>query len=285
MSSALTGVGVGLRPSHAADILSSLPTIDWLELLVDNHLCDGGFNRAILKPLAEHYPLSFHCVSMDVGGKTPLNKTYLAKLKQLAEELQPQQISDHISFCRGQGRYFHNLLPSPFNRKELSHYVDRVKQIQDILGRQILLENVSRYIDYQDNEMTEGEFMTELCQRADCFLLFDVNNAYVNQHNHHTDALEVFNQLPLARIKELHLAGYEQRQQFLLDSHSQPVSEPVWQLYREVYQSLQYQQVPTLIEWDNKLPPLTELLAERDRCLSQQAMATGRATAEVKCTA
>ncbi|ROS05323.1 hypothetical protein EDC56_0853 [Sinobacterium caligoides] len=264
-STPLQGVGIGLRPSHASEILSTFPAVDWLELLVDNHLCNSGFNRAILMPLAEHYPLSLHCVNMDLGGSQPLNRDYFKRLRNLTNELQPRLISDHISFCRSQDSYLHNLLPLPFTEEALEHISERIRQAQDLLNRPLLVENVSRYIDYQHSTLREGVFMTELANRTGCQLLIDVNNAFVNQHNHQHNAYQLLDDLALTAIGEIHLAGFEKRQHFLLDSHASPVAEPVWQLYQELCQRLFAAglDAPALIEWDNQLPPLRTLLDER----------------------
>lgn len=262
------GVGIGLRTAHINDILSRLPDIPWLEVLTDNFLAQGGINRAQLQALREHYPITLHGVGLSLGGVDPLNQHYLAALKQLDKEMEPAWISDHACFSSFNREHFHDLLPLPYTEEAVSHLVTRIQSVQDYLGRPLLIENVSRYLSYTHSTMTEGEFLAEVIRQSDCYLLLDVNNAYINEINHGYSCTQFFDQLPLERVKEVHLAGFERHPCFLLDAHNSPVAAEVWQRYRQLLQIMPY--IPTLIEWDNNLPDLDELLCERVKAQQHQ---------------
>jgi len=256
----ISGVGIGLRSQHIHEILTDLPAIPWLELLADNHLADGGLDVAQLQSIAEHYPLTLHCVGMSLASVDPLNKAYCLRIKQLAQQVNAAWVSEHLCFTSAMGFQSHDLLPIPYNEVTLKHCVNRVMQIQDLLGERLLIENVSSYMAFNNTDMSEIDFIVELAQQADCFLLVDVNNIYVNQVNQGLDAERYIDQLPLDRIKEIHLAGFQQQENFLLDAHNNPVSEPVWRLYQRLIK--RKADIPTLIEWDNDIPPLQTLLNE-----------------------
>jgi hypothetical protein len=257
---AVRGAGIGLRSQHIGEFLTLRPRVPWLELLTDNALVDGGPLPAQLRAIREHYPLTLHGVGMNLGSLEPLDWGYLGRIKYLAAELDVSGISDHICFTALAGHHSHDLLPLPNTEEALDHIVQRIDQVQDFLGQPIALENASSYIRYRHSSMSDAAFISAMAQRADCQLLLDLNNAYVNQINHGVDAVELLRQLPLERVVEVHLGGFEDKQHYLLDAHNNPVSEPVWDLYR-LLQGLQ-PAIPTLIEWDADIPPLTVLLEQ-----------------------
>ncbi len=257
------GFGLGLRTEHYEDILASNPKIDWFEILSENYLVPGGKPLYYLDQIKERYPLVMHGVSMSIGSVTPIDFDYLSQLKQLADRANPHWISDHLCWTGVHGKNLHDLLPLPYTEETINHVVDRVKTIQDFLGRQILLENVSSYASYQDSEMTEWAFISEIANRADCLLLFDVNNIYVSGVNHHFDARDFIDGVPAQRVQQIHLAGHENHGDYIIDTHDAPVIDEVWQLYE--YAMQRFGPVSTMIERDDKIPPLAELVAEIDR--------------------
>lgn len=259
----IAGTGIGLRAQHIRHFLSGQPDVPWLELLTDNALSSGGLLPAQLRAIREHYPMTLHGVGMNLGSLAPLDWDYIGRVRQLADELEVSWISEHICFTAFGNYHSHDLLPLPNTEEALQHLVQRIEQVQDFLGRRLLMENASRYISYRDSTMSDGEFIRAMAEQSDCLLLLDVNNAYVNQINHGADALTLFHQIPLDRVAEVHLAGYQDKQSYLLDAHNGPVADPVWQLYRQLLALKP--DIPTLIEWDNALPPLAELLQEAER--------------------
>lgn len=259
----ISGTGIGLRSQHIADILSQQPDIPWLEILADNHLARGGLTAARMDAIAELYPLTLHCVGMSIASVEALDIAYCQKIKHLAQRTQAAWISEHLCFTSIHKHYSHDLLPIPYNQETVSHCVKKIQQIQDFFGEQILIENVSSYMAFSASDMSEGEFIAAVVEEADCGLLLDINNIYVNQVNHGWYGKHTIDSMPLHRIREIHLAGYQQQKNFLLDAHNNPVSEPVWQLYHYLLQKKS--DIPTLIEWDNNIPPLSVLLNEADK--------------------
>ncbi|MFT4925886.1 MAG: hypothetical protein ACI8WB_001981 [Phenylobacterium sp.] len=262
----ICGAGIGLRTAHIQQILTEQPDIAWLEILADNNLSTGGLVNAHMHAIRERYPVTMHCVSMSLGSTDPLDWDYLAQIKRVADTFDISWISDHICFTSAGNHHAHDLLPLPYTEEALANLVDRVKQVQDFLGRRLLLENATSYIEFNHSTLSEIEFTNALVQQADCDLLFDVNNVYVNQQNHGSDALALIKQLPLDRIKEIHLAGFEDCGDFLLDAHNNKVSKPVWQLYEQL--QLLKPGIATQIEWDANLPELSVLMAEADKAQS-----------------
>lgn len=256
----IRGVGLGLRSPHIEGILRDLPEVPWFEVLADNHLAPGGLIPRQLAAVREHYPVTFHCVGMSLGGIDPLDMDYLASIRRLTREIDPAWVSDHLSFTRFGEHNYHDLLPLPYNGETLRHLVSRIGQVQDYLGRRILVENVSSYLTYRASDLEEADFVAELVREADCDLLLDVNNVYVNAANHGLDALAYLRRMPLERVREIHLAGYDIRDGYLLDAHNNKVTPPVWRLYEDFIRRCP--DVPTLIEWDKDIPELEVLLAE-----------------------
>ena len=252
--------GIGLRSQHLGDLLRDRPRVGWLEILADNFLSTSPLCTAQLEAVRSDYPLSLHCVGMSLGGSDAIDTVYLDRLRALLERTEPFALSDHLSFTQVGNAHYHDLLPIPYTAESLRHVESRINFVQEYLGRPLLLENVSRYLGFTDSVMTEGEFLGELAQRTGCGILFDVNNAYVNQVNLGIDPLDVLMHVPDGAIGELHLAGYTEVGDCLIDSHGAPVATPVWELFARIAEKLPH--VPVLIEWDNDVPTLQTLCAE-----------------------
>ncbi len=259
----ISGAGIGLRSRHYRDILATKPPVPWFEVLSENYFGAGGLPIYHLEAVRADYPVTLHGVGMSLGSADPLNFDYLTRLKTLAEQIEPAWISDHLAWISVDGRHVHDLLPLPYTEESLAHFADRVSRVQDFLGRRLLIENPSSYMAYRTTDMTEWEFLQELVQRADCDLLFDVNNVYVSGHNHGFDPLEYLHALPAERVREIHLAGYEEHDDYLFDTHGYRVHPPVWDLYRKTIEHLG--PVPTLIEWDTDIPEFDVLVDEANQ--------------------
>jgi len=267
------GFGLGLRVDHYQAILADNPRIDWFEALTENYLVPGGKPLDYLMRIRERYPMVLHGVSMSIGSTQPLDRGYLAQLKALAARVEPAWISDHLCWTGIAGRNMHDLLPLPYTEEALANVVERVQTVQDVLGRRILLENVSSYVSYRDSQMSEWEFLREIAQRADCLLLLDVNNIYVSSVNHEFDPLDYLQAIPVDRVQQIHLAGHENHGDYLIDTHDHPVPDPVWELYDAAVR--RFGSVSTMIERDDNIPPLEELCSELDaaRQLAERALA------------
>ena len=257
----ISGVGIGLRSPHIHEILTELPPIPWLELLADNHMAPGGLIPAQLQAICQAYPVTFHSVGLSLGSVDPLDINYLTRLKQLMQQHQVKWLSEHCCFTSVDGLHSHDLLPIPYSEESLAHMVKRISMVQDFLGEQILIENVSSYMKFAESTLSEAEFMSEVAEQADCLILLDVNNIYVNHVNQNIDTQDYITHLPFERIREIHLAGFDERENYVLDAHNNPVAEPVWTLYKQFISRLPH--VPTLIEWDNDIPSLQRLLEEK----------------------
>jgi uncharacterized protein (UPF0276 family) len=200
---------------------------------------------------------------MSLGGTDPLDIEYLRNIKRLVRDYEPAQVSDHLCFSSHTSHQYHDLLPLPYTEEALRHVDERIRRVQDFLGMRILVENVSSYLTYRHSILGEAEFLAALTEMSDCNLLLDVNNAYVNEVNHGDSARDFLERLPLDRIHEIHLAGYEDKGDYLIDAHNNRVADPVWALYRDTIQRLP--RAPVLIEWDNDIPALETLLGEAAR--------------------
>lgn len=256
------GHGVGLRRPHHECILESPTSIDWFEVISENFMDVGGRPRAVLDRVRERYPVVLHGVSLSIGSADPLNVTYLDELKQLAREVEPAWISDHLCFTGVGGHNAHDLLPLPYTEEALRHVVDRVRRVQDHLGRPIALENVSSYVAYKVSEMPEWEFLARIAEEADCGILLDVNNIYVSSVNHRFDPRTYLAAIPAERVWQFHLAGHSQIGELLLDTHDHAVPDPVWELCDEAV--ARFGPVSTLVEWDDEIPPFERLEEERN---------------------
>lgn len=256
------GFGLGLRPDHYESILAERPKVGFFEALTENYLVPGGKAMHYLDRIRAQYPLVLHGVSLSIGSTEPLDVGYLKSVKSLARRIEPAWISDHVCWTGIEGINLHDLMPLPYTREALMHLVPRIRQVQEILGQRILLENVSSYVAYQASEMTEWEFLAELSREADCLLLLDVNNVYVNSVNHHFNPDEFIRGIPIERVAQIHLAGHERGESFIIDTHDAPIVDEVWALYRRTCRHLGA--VSTMIERDAHIPPLHELLLELD---------------------
>ena len=270
MNTPLTGFGLGLRTEHYADFAHpgsdtpAQPQVDWLEVISENYMVPGGKPLANVERIRRDYPVAMHGVSLSIGSIDPLDLRYLDALKSLVDRLEPAWVSDHLCWTGVDHTNLHDLLPLPYSEEALAHVVDRVGRVQDELGRTILLENVSSYFEYADAAMPEWEFLAEVARRSGCGILLDVNNVYVSAHNHGFDALAYLRGIRRGTVHEIHLAGHVRKRvdggELLIDTHSAPVSDAVWTLYRAALK--RFGALPTLIEWDADLPPLRTLLVE-----------------------
>ena len=258
----LSGFGLGLRTAHYEAILNEPHAIDWLEVITENYLVPGGKPLWFLERIRERFPLVMHGVSLSIGSTDPLDHDYLHAVRALAARIEPQWISDHLCWTGIEGSNLHDLLPLPYTEEALRFVAGRIGQVQDALGRQILLENVSSYLSYRCSEMTEWDFLRELAQRADCVILLDINNIYVSSVNHGFDPLDFLHAMPKARVRQFHLAGHSEQLGSLIDTHDHPIVAPVWELYAQAV--AHFGAVPTMIERDDNIPELGELVAELD---------------------
>ena len=257
------GFGLGLRTPHYEAILQALPKVDWFEVISENYMVPGGKPLDYLDRIRSHYPVVMHGVSMSIGGTDALNREYLKQLKALAQRIEPVWISDHLCWTGTDGKNLHDLLPLPYTEEALKHVVDRVSQVQDFLGRRMLLENVSSYVSYHQSEMAEWDFVAAVAERADCLLLLDVNNVYVSSVNHGFDPVEYLRRIPVNRVQQFHLAGHSNCGDYIIDTHDAAIVDPVWDLYAAAVR--RFGAVSSMIERDDNIPELTDLLLELDQ--------------------
>jgi len=257
------GYGLGLRKEHYKTVLDDHPPVDWFEILSENYMVDGGKPLYFLDRIREQYPMVMHGVSLSIGGTDPLDQDYLKRLKTLMERVQPAWISDHLCWTGVNGTNLHDLMPLPYTEETVRHVTDRVSQVQDYLGRQILLENVSSYVAFKDSEFSEWEFLREIAEKSDCLILLDINNIYVSAFNHNFDPYDYVDGIPLERVYQFHLAGHTHENDLIIDTHDHPIVDPVWELYAAAVRRFGY--VSTMIERDDNIPPLTELLGELEQ--------------------
>ena len=256
------GFGLGLRTDHYESVLNDHPNVDWFEVISENYLVPGGKPLYYLDRIRERYPLVMHGVSMSIGSTAPLNMDYLRQLKMLMQRVQPEWMSDHLCWTGTDGINLHDLMPLPYTEEALKHLVQRIRQVQDFLGRRMLFENVSSYVSYSTSEMTEWEFISALANEADCELLLDINNVYVSSVNHGFDPLKFLQGVPVQRVRQFHLAGHQNHGNYIVDTHDEPVVDAVWDLYK--FARRHFGNVATMIERDDNIPPLAELVAELD---------------------
>lgn len=262
-----TSVGVGLRAPHYQEVLATRPPAGWFEVHSENYFGAGGPPHHYLERVRADYPLSLHGIGLSLGSADALDERHLARLKALIERYEPALVSDHLSWSAIGGRYLNDLLPLPYTEEALAHVAARVRRAQELLGRELLIENPSTYLQYVHSTIPEWDFLAEVARRADCGILLDVNNVYVSAVNHGFEPRAYLRAVPAERVKELHLAGHTRKRypegEILIDTHNAPVDEPVWALYEETLALLGPR--PTLIEWDTDLPPLAVLLSEAGR--------------------
>jgi uncharacterized protein (UPF0276 family) len=283
---AIQGFGLGLRSEHyVAFEAAAQPRVDWLEILSENYMLPGGAPLWHLERIRRDFPMVMHGVSLNIGGTDALNRDYLRDLKALVQRVQPGWVSDHLCWTVTQCVNLHDLLPLPYTEETLRHVCDRVQQVQDFLGRRLVIENPSTYVAFTADQIPEWEFVAEMLQRADCELLLDVNNVYVSSVNHGFDPRRYIDAIPAARVRQIHLAGHETHDGYLIDTHDHPVCEAVWQLYAHTLRHCG--SVPTMIERDDNIPALHELLDELDlaRQVHAQALLPNALAATEGCTA
>ena len=273
------GFGLGLRPKHYAEYLAAPQRVDWLEIISENYMVQGGKPLAMLERIRADYPLAMHGVSMSIGSTAPLDRDYLAALAGFAQRIEPLWVSDHLCWTGVHGVNMHDLFPLPYTEEALRHVVERIDQAQDVLGRRLVIENVSSYITYADSVMTEWAFLAELAQRADCLLLLDVNNIYVSSRNHGFDPEAFIEGIPVGRVQQIHLAGHTDAGDIVIDTHDAAVADAVFDLYAKACR--RFGEVSAMIERDDAIPPLAELIAELDR-VRQVAAVTMPAHASVE---
>jgi uncharacterized protein (UPF0276 family) len=257
------GFGLGLRPVYYPDILEAKPKVDWFEIISENYMVPGGRPIAMLDRIRADYPIVMHGVSMSLASTDPLDFDYLRDLRALAERIEPAWISDHLAWTGVHGVNLHDLLPIPYTQEALTHIVDRIKRVQDFLGRRLVVENASTYVTFHESEMDEWAFVKEMAERADCLLLLDVNNVFVSGFNHGFDAEHFIESVPVERVVRLHMAGHTDSETHKIDTHDQPVCEEVWALYEKARR--RFGDVSVMIERDDNFPPFPELLAELQR--------------------
>lgn len=258
-------VGVGYKPQHFSDILADPGCVGWLEIHAENYMGDGGRPLAQLRALRPRFGMSVHGVGLSIGGQAPLDAAHLARLLLLCDWLQPDSFSEHLAWSSHEGSFLNDLLPLPYTQATLARVCDHIDQVQSVLGRQMLLENPSTYLAFAQTTMSETDFLTEITRRTGCGLLLDVNNVYVCAINHNTDPTAYLRDFPIHAIGEIHLGGHsadrgDDDAPLLIDSHSCPVADPVWQLYAQIIAMTGPK--PTLIEWDNDLPDWATLRGE-----------------------
>jgi len=254
------GFGLGLRKQHYENVLADHPAVDWFEVITENYLVAGGKPLHYLDRIRADYPMVMHGVSLCIGGTDPLNIEYLRQVKALAERIEPEWVSDHLCWTGVNGVNLHDLLPLPYTEEAVRHVVERVGRVQDILGRRMLLENVSSYVSYAHSEMEEWEFLEAVAERADCLILLDINNIYVSAFNHGFDPKEYLDNVPVERVWQFHIAGHLDLGNTIIDTHDDAVIEPVWKLYEAAVR--RFGAVSTMIERDDHIPPLEDLLEE-----------------------
>jgi len=256
------GFGLGLRTTHYEAVLSDRPPVDWFEILSENYLVPGGKPLYYLDRVREHYPMVMHGVSLSIGSTDPLDWNYLKQLKDLAKRVEPEWISDHLCWTGVDGKNMHDLLPLPYTDESIDHVAARIGQVQDYLGCQILMENVSSYVTYKQSMMSEWDFLSAVAERADCLILFDINNVYVSAFNHQFDPRNYIDAIPIERVQQFHLAGHNNYGDYIVDTHDRAIIDAVWDLY--AYAVRRFGRVSTIIERDASIPRLEELLAEVD---------------------
>ncbi|MDB6144840.1 MAG: hypothetical protein JWP80_3884 [Pseudomonas sp.] len=259
-NSTFSGYGLGLRKEHYRDFLETTVPVDFVEVISENFMVEGGQPRHILRQIRERHPVALHGVSMSIGSADGLNPDYLRRLKSLVDEIEPLFVSDHLSWSRIDGFNSHDLLPVPYTEEALNIVCANIQRAQDALGRPMLFENPSSYLAFDGASMTEWEFIAAMAKRTGCNLILDVNNVFVSASNHGFDALAFLDGIPADRVRQIHLAGHSQGAELLIDTHDRPVCPDVWALYAKAISLLG--PVATMIERDDDIPPLAELLDE-----------------------
>ena len=252
--------GIGLRSHHFREILEAPPPVAWMETHPENYFGDGGAPLRVLERIRSRYPLSFHGVGLSLGSTDPIDHAHLHKLKVLIDRFEPAFVSEHLSWSSVGGRSFNDLLPLPYTPESLDHICARIDEVQTVLKRPLLIENITRYLTWRDSTVPEGAFMAAAARTTGCGILLDINNVYVNAVNFHLDPLEFLSAIPAQAVQEIHLAGFDRFGHMLIDTHGQAVYPEVWSLYR--WAICHFGPRPTLIEWDTNMPPLSVLVEQ-----------------------
>lgn len=252
--------GIGLRSHHFREILEAPPPVAWMETHPENYFGDGGAPLRVLERIRSRYPLSFHGVGLSLGSTDPIDHGHLHKLKALIDRFEPAFVSEHLSWSSVGGRFFNDLLPLPYTAESLDHVCARIDEVQTVLKRPLLIENITRYLTWRDSTVPEGEFMAEAARTTGCGILLDINNVYVNAVNFRLDPFEFLRAIPAQAVWEIHLAGFDRFGRWLIDTHGQVVHPDVWTLYQWAIDH--FGPRPTLIEWDTNLPPLPVLVEQ-----------------------
>lgn len=259
--------GIGLRDPHHREVIETLPAVGWMEVHSENFFASGGEPLRVLEAVRRCYPVSLHGVGLSLGSGDRLSRQscrhHLDKLKALVDRIEPAAVSEHLCWSAVDGHFLNDLLPLPYTREALATVCERIDEAQTVLGRSILIENLSSYLCFAGADLPEWEFVAEVAKRTGCGILLDVNNIHVSARNLGFDPLDFLAAIPPASVGEIHLAGYEEEGGLLVDTHSRPVQPAVWELYGEAL--ARFGPRPTLIEWDNDIPPLDVLLAEANK--------------------
>jgi len=263
-------VGIGLRPEHYQVIEQDKPAIDFLEVHSENYFDPHSLNYAYLQKISEHYPLSFHGIGLSLGSDEAVSFEHLKQLKTLIREFNPFLVSDHLSWSSLQGAFFNDLLPVPYTQEALTRFINNINQVQDYLQTQIIIENPSSYLEYKETDLHEADFLNQISERTGCGLLLDINNIYVSAVNNNFSAQHYLDMIDFEKVQEIHLAGHTRKEfengDILIDTHSKPINQPVWELYKNNITKIKNS--VTLIEWDSDLPDISVLLSERDKTKS-----------------
>lgn len=279
MNNEFLGFGLGLRIDHFHDVLENKPDVDWFEIISENFMVPGGKPQYYLHAIRENYPMVMHGVSLSIGSMDPLDKDYLLRLKELADDVKPEWFSDHLCWTSFNHINKHDLLPLPYNEEAINHVVERIKFVQDYLDRPFLLENVSSYLTFTNSDMQEWEFFNEIAKRADCKMLLDINNIYVSSRNHGFSPEEYLLGIEPKYVQQFHLAGHSDFGNYVIDTHDHDVPDSVWDLYRSALR--RFGKVSTMIERDDNIPPFHELYAELNiaRSIAEEVFSTNARTA------
>ena len=268
------GIGLGLRIPHYSEILAKRPSVDWFEIISENFMVEGGKPLENLEKFLESYTIVQHGVSLAIGSPTPLDFDYLKKLKALTKITKTPWLSDHLCWGQTPGGHYHDLLPLPYTKEVADYVAERARIVQDYLEIPFALENLSSYVSYQIDEMPEWEFYTRIAEKADIFFMLDVNNIYVSSRNHGFDPKDYVNNIPLDRVLQIHIAGHNDKGEYVLDTHDHPVRDEVWQLYANVWPRTGG--VSTLLEWDSKIPSFQKTWEEALKAKNfQKSLKTG----------
>lgn len=254
------GCGMGLRREHYEHVLETRPRVEWFEVVTENFLDTGGRPLAVLDAVRRDYPVALHGVALSIGSVDPLDERYLRRLRLLVERVEPALVTDHLCWTGVDGRSLYDLLPVPYTEEALAHVSTRIRQVQDRLGRRLLLENPSTYVEYRCSQMPEWEFLAALADEADCGILLDVNNVHVTCTNHGHDPVRYLEAIPRGRVGQVHLGGFTDLGTFLFDTHSTRVAPEVWRLYEHALR--RFGRAATLVEWDAAIPPFATVAEE-----------------------